>query len=299
MTQTASAPGVVALERLDRAVEEGLGRGNAEIPSLGGDCPDRACWIDRARERGSTHVLLPSVERNGPDHLLRIEVVDVASSAVIVVADEACEICGEDEVIATAADLAAELIPRLQRLEAEPAQLVVSGRPKGAMVEIDGLEVGTLPWAGEVAPGEHTLRVSREGYVTLRRSIVTSSGAQELVDLELQPQPTVDDPGRRRRRVAVGSSLIALGVVGAATGAGLFVLDGRPYRRDCDEVDRNGRCPEMYESTAPAVVSVVVGGAALVAGVVLLVHTLRGRNRASARTGVRPAGEGMAVVIRF
>lgn len=299
MTQTTSTPGVVALERLDRAVEEGLGRGNVEIPSLGGGCQDRACWIDRAHERGRTHVLLPSVEHSGPDHLLRIEVVDVASGAVIVATDEACEICGEDEIIVTAADLAAELIPRLQRLEAESAQLVVSGRPKGAVVEIDGLEVGTLPWAGEVAPGEHTLRVSREGYVALRRSIVASSGVQELVDLELQPQPTADDPGRGR--VAVSSSLIALGVVGAATGAGLFALDGQPYRRDCapDEVDRNGRCPRMYESTAPAVVSVVVGGAALVAGVALLVYTLRRRDRALARTGVRPRGDGMTVVIRF
>ncbi|MEM9460710.1 MAG: PEGA domain-containing protein, partial [Myxococcota bacterium] len=267
MTPTTSVPGVVALEQLDRAVEEGLGRGNVDIPSLEGDCQDRACWIDRARERGSTHVLLPFVEQSGPDHLLRIEVVDVASSAVVVITDEVCEICGEDEIIATTADVAAELIPRLQRLEGEPAQLVVSGRPKGAIVEIDGHQVGTLPWAGEVAPGEHTLRVSREGYVVVRRSIVTSSGVQELVDLDLQPQPTGADPARRTRRVAVSSSLIALGVVGVATGAGLFALDGQPYRRDCapEEVDVNGRCPRMYESTAPAVASVVVGGAALIA----------------------------------
>ncbi|MEM9460528.1 MAG: hypothetical protein AAGF11_40545, partial [Myxococcota bacterium] len=61
----------------------------------------------------------------------------------------------------------------------------------------------------------------------------------------------------------------------------------------------NGRCPRMYESTAPAVASVVVGGAALIAGVALLVHTLRRRDRASARAGVRLAGDGMAVVLRF
>lgn len=301
MTQTTSPEGGVAADRLDRAVAEGLARGNIDIEVLGGGCHDRACWIEQARARGRTHVLLPSLEQHGPDHHIHIEVVEVDSGAVIIVTNEICEICGEDEVVRTVADEAAELIPRLRRLEVEPARLVISGRPSGATVEIDGREVGTLPWEGEVEPGEHALRISQEGYVALRRSITASRGLQELVDMNLQPEPRIDDPRARRVRIGVGSGLVAVGVVGVATGAGLFVLDGRPYRRDCGPgvVDVNGRCPQMYEATGPAVAGVVVGGAALVAGVALLAHTLRRRGRAPVEGTLRPAGRGVTFALRF
>lgn len=278
--------------RVRDAVLEGLRRGELEIESLEGECPDRACWIDRARDREHDYVLFPEIEHEGPDHRLRIDVVRARSGETIATAQQLCEICGEDELLTTSADLAAELMPRLRRLGLEPSVVTVDGRPSGATVELDGAVVGRLPWQGEVEPGEHTVRISASGYQPLQRSLSASAGVQERLSIELRvdaPPPTSAEPRPNRRALRIaGASLSAVGIVGLATGAGLFGVDGRPYRPGCpaEAVDVNGRCPQMYETTAPAVAAVTVGGAALVAGVVLLVYSLRQRGRQAANDGV-------------
>jgi PEGA domain len=294
--------------RVDEAILEGLRRGEIEIERLDGDCQTSPCWAERARQRGHSRVLLPRLERIGPDHRVQLEIVDVATGEVVASTEAVCEICGEDEILVMASDVAAGLLPRLSRLDAEPARLTIRGEPAGATIAIDGRVVGTVPWEGEVEAGEHELRLSHEGYMALDRSFTTSPGVQEQLKIELQlrAKPETPDPKnaptRRPALVAAGASLVAVGVAGVGTGAGLFVLDGRPYRQGCgpELVDVNGRCPQMYEASAAAGVMVAVGGAALVAGVAVLVHTLRRRNGASATSiGVRPSARGLTLGIRF
>lgn len=287
----AGTPDTVEPARIRDAVLEGLRRGELEIDALEGQCPDRACWIDRARDSEQDYVLFPEIEHEGPDHRLRIDVVRARSGETIATIQQLCEICGEDELLTTSADLAAELLPRLQRLGLEPAVVTVDGRPSGATVELDGTVVGQLPWQGEVEAGEHTLRVSADGHQPLRRTVSATAGVQERLSIELRadapppPPSAARTPLKHRRALLItAASLSGLGILGLATGAGLFGVDGRPYRPGCpsDAVDVNGRCPQMYETTAPAVAAVAVGGAALVAGVTLLVYTLRRRGRGSA-----------------
>lgn len=296
--------------QLDDAVRQGLGRGERPLEVLDGDCPDRSCWIEHAREHGMGHVLLPRIERRGPDHTLQIDVVATANGEVIASIDRVCEICGEDELLATTADLAAELLPRLDRLRAEPSEVVIDGRPLGATIELDGRVVGTVPWHGELGPGTHTVRLVKEGYLPSSRTLTTTAGVRERLEVELlpqpQPQPEIEDrdPARRHRGlVAAGGSLLGVGVLGVATGVGLFALDGRPYYSECpaDAVDINGRCPKMYEATAPAVVTVALGGAALVTGAALLVHALRRkrRSRPTADVAFVPGRRGASLALRF
>jgi hypothetical protein len=58
--------------------------------------------------------------------------------------------------------------------------LEVSSTPSGADVEIDGSFVGNTPSSVGVAPGEHTVRISKTGYVAWERKITTSSGNVKL-----------------------------------------------------------------------------------------------------------------------
>ncbi len=291
-----AAPSSISAARIDEAIASGLERGESTIEHLAGDCEERDCWIELAKGREQRFVLLSEVEQEGPDLEVRLEVVDVESGQSVASTEGLCEICGEDEIFASTADVAAQLIPRLERLEPEPARIVLEGQPRGATVEIDGQVVGALPWEGEVEPGEHELVISSEGYVSLRRTIVANAGVQEVTGLQLME--TIDDGRASRRLVGAGAGLISAGVVGVGLGAGLFALDGRPYRRGCDpaDVDVNGRCPQMYEATAPAVVAVVVGGAALATGVVLLVRGLRrGRRTPPANAVLMPTPRGLAL----
>jgi len=293
-------PGTVPAERVDQAIIEGLGRGEIETEALVGACADEPCWAQLAAERGRSHLLLVEIEREGPDHHVRLRVFDVERGEIVATTGSTCEICGEDEVIATASDMAAQLVPRIERLRPRPSRLVLQGQPAGATVELDGEVVGVLPWEGEVRPGVHQVRVSHEGYVGLHRELEVEPGLEEITALVLvRSPPPIDRPDRRL--TTAGGSLVGVGLVGVGLGAGLFVLDGRPFRRDCApvDVDVNGRCPRMYEATAPAVVSVVVGGAALATGVALLVRALRRGRVPSSRASLAPTRSGFALGLRF
>ena len=289
--------------RIDQAILEGFARGEIELERLDGDCETPACWLDRARQRGHERVLLPVLESIGPDYQIRIEVVDTATGKVLASTEDTCEICGEDEIGVVASDVAAGLLSRLSRLDEQDAELgwlKIVGRPVGATIELDGRAVGTVPWEGEVGVGSHELRLSHTGYTAFNRSFSTSPGEREQLEVDLERLPPVEPKQPPQKALlATGASLVGVGVVGTSTGAGLFALDGRPYRHGCgpEQVDVNGRCPRMYEASAPAVAMVVVGGAAIVAGVAVLVHVLRQRHKGARSTGMalRPSVSGLTL----
>jgi len=244
---------------IETAIMQGLARGEIELERLEGDCKTSACWIDQANQRGHERVLLPTLESIGPDYHVRIEAVDAATGKLLASIEDTCEICGEDEVGVVASDAAAGLLSRLSRLEQTE---LYTASPR----EQEPLEVDVEPPPPPLPP--------------------------------IAPQRP---PDHRKALLATGASLAAVGLVGVGTGAGLFALDGRPYRQGCgpDVVDVNGRCPRMYEASAPAVAMVVVGGAAIVAGVALLVHVLRRDRARSTGIAVRPSVSGLTLGLRL
>jgi hypothetical protein len=76
--------------------------------------------------------------------------------------------------------------------------LKIATRPPGAQVELDGVMVGVTPLTlTDVAPGRHTLRVSRSGYRSASREFELIRGETLTFDLALStPAP----PGTPRRR---------------------------------------------------------------------------------------------------
>lgn len=95
----------------------------------------------------------------------------------------------------------------------------------GAEVRIDDTIVGTSHIEADlfVEPGQHTLTVSKEGYVTHQESFVATAGEIAGFDVELvkAPDPVVDEGGPMWEAAA---PLLALGAAGVVVGGVLVGL---------------------------------------------------------------------------
>lgn len=70
--------------------------------------------------------------------------------------------------------------------EPGPGKLHVETEPPQAVVSIDGKQVGTAPFTGEVPPGDHQLEVTNEGYKTVAQELNLEPGQQLSLKLALQ-----------------------------------------------------------------------------------------------------------------
>ena len=72
-------------------------------------------------------------------------------------------------------------------LEMLPGELSVESTPEGARVSINGREVGSTPWEGEIAGGGHLVEVALEEHRTETRRVTLAPGQRTTVELELRP----------------------------------------------------------------------------------------------------------------
>lgn len=191
----------------------------------------------------------------------------------------------------TGAERAAERVHRLEAaLQRRGVQQVsVTSTPPGATVEIDRRTLGVTPWTGELAPGDHTLVLSRDGYATTTRVIAVAP--DRAIDIEValamdgggatvvaaRPSP-VRRPSFKERAgpwpfVTLGASAVAFGVAGA------YELErsdaaaaARLSRTQLEYAARRERA-ESKQTTA-RVFAGVGGGLALLGGVLLGVALL-------------------------
>ncbi len=69
-------------------------------------------------------------------------------------------------------------------LESTQVRLSVNSDPEGAQVFLDGKPSGRTPLETELAPGQHTIKLLKEGYRTLEESIRISSDSDRLFELQ-------------------------------------------------------------------------------------------------------------------
>jgi len=186
-------------------------------------------------------------------------------------------------------ELEAEVEQMREELENVVAHLELTVAPAGAIIVVDGREMGRAPLAGDLVlgPGEHLIEVTLEGHAPVRRAVRLEPRTRVAVLLELEEtaaeepeslDPTVEQPGPVGRGgfwtggwvvAGIGAGfLVAGGITGAAalsTGKDLEsdFPDGVP-RAEKNRVDRMDR---LALSTN---ILLGVGGAAVVAGVVML-----------------------------
>ena len=87
-------------------------------------------------------------------------------------------------------DAAQSCVERAEALIARP-KLVLNSRPEGAVVRIDGRDVGLTPWTGEVDAGRRQIDLELVGHLPFSRKI----SAQRGQTLELTPSLIPTDVG--------------------------------------------------------------------------------------------------------
>jgi len=110
---------------------------------------------------------------------------------------EATDAIAELEPIVARLDPAAAAAAGIPSVAAKP-KLYVTAQAEGAQVFLDGKPIGTVPFVGEIEPGTHKVRVSREGYFDVERDVLGDQGRVSSVDVDLPERPaqlTVDCGG--------------------------------------------------------------------------------------------------------
>ena len=278
-------------------LRRGLGRGSFAlveqdaVDRVGEPGCDRQPCLDKVREVGATHVVRTAITMKSRDYLLKLELVDARSGAVVFASDETCEICGVGEVADLLDSQGALLQTRLAALGKGPPVLVLDTRPSGALVYVDDEVVGTTPLERPLLAGGRKIRVTLAGHVAEERELTFVPGAREEVVIDLQRTP-----GNPRQR-ALGGAALGGGLALLGAGIGLIALDDLPFKKRCtgSEVDADGDCRWLYNTGWGGAALAVTGAVLVTLGIVALV-----RNRApkpNRRAQVVPTGLGL--VARF
>jgi hypothetical protein len=268
------------------------------LESAAAECSDDACLREFGRASNADYVISTRVSAGGRNYELELRTLPVFGERSATTTKIDCAVCGIAEVSDRLA-VKARVMRDWVLADTEPATLSIEGSPASAVISIDGELVGTLPFSGELRPGDHEIIVSAPKYVSrqLPHSAVGGSAMRLVVDLvpvpEIGTEPPVDGhpPAKHAWRLPVSGAAIGLGVVALATGATFLALDGRPIGSKCSDpanLDAEGDCKFMYTSL-PAGIGLAVGGVVLAGvGIGLLAVELRQRRTGStaARLGV-------------
>jgi hypothetical protein len=185
---------------------------------------------------------------------------DAARGATTGVVRDRCGACSHAALGAFAARLLDRLLEEAGATAG--ASLVVSSRPPGAAVSVDGVAVGVTPLTYQVAPGRHAVTLALGGHRQSVHEITAEAGRPARVEALLEPEAGAQDGSsggflspRRWRWITLGVAVAAL-----ASGITLLALDDRPTcGRDF------GNCPELHDT--------LVGGAILTSVGVLAAGT--------------------------
>lgn len=151
--------------------------------------------------------------------------------------------------------------------------LRVEGNPPGATITLDRIPWGAMPHEDSVLRGEHSISVSADGYVTQRRDFTLTDQPMTLTlelvrgdnaSVEVAPGAATGG-GPDIVLVAVGAGLSGAGLAGII--AGLYGLASPTSLSGM--IDGSVAYERSNDAAAGAFLG--IGGAALVAGVVVLV----------------------------
>jgi hypothetical protein len=182
------------------------------------------------------------------------------------------------------ADERAEFEALLQELVPQVGRLAVQATETGAMVQVDGTNVGTTPLQGwyAVEPGSHAVTVTRDGFAPASTVIDVPAGA--LVPLNMTLVATGETPAgpgteEGPATVASGGGLspwfwVSVGVTGAAT-VGMAITGGLTLKYKDDYINEGQDDADLRDmtltmrTTTDVLLGVALAGA--IAGTLLLI----------------------------
>lgn len=266
-------------ETLTSQLVGGLQRGSFEIVTPdqviaaagGGDCSKPNCMQKIAEKTGATHIVRAIVEVVDRDYTVRVELYDGSDGTKIVSATDGCEICGVADVGGLIETQAATLRTKLDALASGPASIVVKSDPEGAEVTLDGEPYGVTPLDKPIVPGDHVIRVSKEGYIAVQEKRTFVEGARESLNYELEKVPN------RLPKRPWGWASLGVGIAAVGGGVALTYMHDRPYKLSgrCtgENVDFDGDCRFLFNTKWYGMALSLAGGALVTLGVAVLVTT--------------------------
>lgn len=150
--------------------------------------------------------------------------------------------------------------------------LSVAGTP-GAVCELDGTEIGTIPTTVRASAGTHRLRVHLEGHEPEERTVIIEADALATTSIEITLQSVEGDrPPPPPRGSSIAAWAIPVGVVGMVGGLALIAV---PIAGALDQgcIERDGdRCvrTRYFVEDAGAAWG-IAGGVLFVAGLGLVI----------------------------
>jgi len=209
-----------------------------------------------------------------------------------------------------------------RELENLVGHLLVEVDPFGATIRVDGREAGKAPLGKPLVlgPGDHEVEASLDGYAAEKRTVRVESRGDAAVSFELQkvqapspeddadsaaPEPVEPLPPPAEEPAAGHGSLWTGGWIAASLGAavmiaggvtgGIALAKGNELETDYPDGvpgDKKSEVDGMDRLAVATDVLLCVGGAAVVAGVVMLV--VDGRSKRRDVAFVPDAGPGFA-----
>ena len=284
--------------KLQTRFGDGLEAGGFSPILLDAACRDATCA--RTGAGGAKYVVTSTIEASGRDYAITVQLLDAASGDAVATWAESCDTCGFAELAETVEAVGARAREALESVADTPASLEVASSPRGARVSVDGEHVGTTPLELELTPDPHEIVVQARGRVPHRRRISLASGQLASIDVHLAPEARTQSERDRIRRltVALGSTSVAGGVIGLATGIALLAIHAKPMAGKCtsDVIDDDGDCKFLHDTQVGGAVSTTLGAVLLVGGATAIVLARPSRGVASNRRArVEPLGLGATV----
>jgi len=162
------------------------------------------------------------------------------------------------------------------------ARLEIHSKPEGAIVALDGAQIGVAPIAHDVTPGPHQITLKRGDRVIGSRMVKVEPGAtvETTVAVVVTAEPSKWPPERIAAAGLAGGGAIAL------VAGGVFLYYGHKGGPDA---------PLVYpDATRNGVICTVVGAGAVVAGALLWRHVAHTSGTPTASLGNGAATLGWA-----
>ncbi len=278
------------------------------------DCTLETCLSESAALTGAGSAVHLNVMEAGEIYSFELTVYQLEPPETLAELESDCALCTVDEALETVRRLGADgstsagsdVTPA-----ADEVTFVIRTDPEDADIYLDGERVGSGVAEVTTTEGEHALRVSAPGYISISDQLVISTSdqdAQIVVTLEagddpepdpittLEPDPPPDpdptpDPGvdpdpdpeptgpraggalAGVDTIALGSVLVGTGLASLVTGVVLIAIDGETTCSEGNVED----CEDVFNTAGGGATLTALGSAALASGVIFLLwDTLAG-----------------------
>jgi len=191
-----------------------------------GGCDTPACRRAVAGDLNARYLVGGTVSESERSYSIALWIALGPSGEVAARQKQQCDICGKDKV-AGAIDLAASALrAKIKDSSTRLATIKVTTLPAGAVVLVDGDEVGHGPLTLTLPGGDHEIKARAKGFLPGMVKVKAVAGLQESVEVRLlasgEPGGAVDHVLR-----PLGWATVAMGLGGIGAGVALLVIDGQ------------------------------------------------------------------------